>query len=154
MSKKSTGKLAAKLIEMQRDMDNILDYITAHGPTRKEELEKVCNLSTKVSSNRVKKLQLQGLIKSIRWGSYGAAWALGKQEKFKKQFMRRSPRRADRETTDTYRDFNELPANIQKMFGMVPGLEIPEGRHIEESMPDIPIHKIKYGVSGCSLGDL
>ncbi len=57
-------------------------------------------------------------------------------------------------TGDTYRDFNELPANIQKMFGVVPDLEIPTGRHIEESMPDIPIRKIKYSVSGSTMGNL
>jgi hypothetical protein len=44
----------------------------------------------------------------------------------------------------------ELPSNLLLMMGYTE-FKPPKGRHIKESMPDIPVSKPKYYVSGCTL---
>lgn len=164
MTFKPTGRKEQKLQVMQSDMDNILAYITANGPTSRDELLRQCKISVKQISHRLKKLQEIGKIQSIRYGTceqtgeerdrifinsrYGAVWALGKQQKVKKDIRPRA-KRADQR--DRSLNLTELPPLLQKWLAYVPGFEPAKGRIIHETMPDIPIRKAQYHIgSGTS----
>lgn len=141
---KPLGIREQKLQVIHQDKQNIIHYITINGPTCREELRRQCKISPKQISHRLKILQMDGEIQTVRFG-VGAKWALGKQEKIN------HPKRNKALT------LSELPAHLKSWFGYVENFIPPIGRHIRESMPDIPMSQVKYHIGAGSqyhIGEL
>lgn len=107
----------SRAVRHQEQSISMLEYIKLNAPARTEDIGNHFGISRKVAGNRLKTIQMNGIngifIQSVRHGSYGAAWILGKQQKIK-TMEPRTPKRKQHDKFNLY----ELPENLQKWFGL------------------------------------
>lgn len=129
--------------EADRQRGIILNHLEKFGTATSEDFRKIYHITPRCVKNRLNQMRREGLISCYR-GKIKETdrymvyiWVLGElPPEQQSNIQMKKP-----EPFDT-NSIAEMPEHIRKLFGFT-DIQPAKGRHIQETMPDIPMRKVK-----------